>query len=357
MAVVTSDLPEFSSARTQTQTPAKRPLDPTCPKSTGSASGTPRVSRLEVVLNVSPVKTQQGHQLWSEADLDDIEDELGAAPPPPATQGPKKRGRRPGPRPAAVTATSPAPATTKRPRGRPKGWRPGMPSTKTGRPTASAHRYLDQDGNPIPRASATPSAVKSTGDGPKRRGRPPRPPSPTPRGVWETMEPPRYVPFLCEWAGCRAELQNIDTLRRHLGKVHGVGAGALVCQWGHCARRGEEQDEVRFGDYYEVLAHVDERHLVPFAWHVGDGHRNEQRLAKKPVAAEEDVVPKYLLGPTGMQVTPWVKEQKVEDLVTWRENRRRLRAILLQRDANAPLEEDPEEHGEHGEGRDALGAA
>ncbi|ROW17049.1 hypothetical protein VPNG_01019 [Cytospora leucostoma] len=206
-----------------------------------------------------------------------------------------------------------------------------MPSTKTGRLTASAYKYLDKDGKVrVP----APPVPKSTG--PKRRGRPPRQPSPTPRGVWEKLvEPPQYVPFLCEWPGCKAELQNVGTLRRHIRIVHGR-ADPLVCRWAGCDGRSPE-----FTQDYEFQDHVDEIHLVPFVWHVGDGPRNERCMVKQE--SDPDYVPTYLLGADGEQVTPSVKNQTIEDFSTWRENRRRLRQIILQRDANAPLEEEDED--------------
>lgn len=269
----------------------------------------------------------------------------------PATWGPPARKKRAGrPKlPSTTTAVAPAATTTqappnKRPRGRPKGWRPGMPSLKTGQLTASASRYIDEHGNRISKPPPAPSSGAAAPSGQKRPGRPPRPPSPTPRDVWETLAPPRYVPFLCEWAGCKAELQNAETLRRHVRKVHGL-VDPLVCRWGSCGRlEGQGVRSFRQeGDFYE---HVDQRHLLPFVWHVGDGHRNGHCLvgcSEKGWVGDGGRVPAYLLGPDGKQVTPWVKEQKLEDLLTWRKNRRRLKAILFQRDANAPLEEADDE--------------
>lgn len=156
------------------------------------------------------------------------------------------------------------------------------------------------------------------------------------------MEPPKYVRFLCEWPSCKAELQNIETLKKHIRVVHGR-ADPLVCKWAGCDGRSPE-----FTQDYEFQDHVDEEHLVPFVWHVGDGHRNEKLMVKLEKASDE--VPAYLFGADGEQVTPSVEDQEIEDFLTWRENRRRLRQILMQRDANAPLEEVDDDNEDEGEG-------
>lgn len=185
-----------------------------------------------------------------------------------------------------------------------------------------------------------PTAPRSTGPGPKsigqkRRGRPPRQPSPTPREVFDKQGAPSYVPFLCEWPGCKAELQNVARLRKHIHVVHGR-KDPLMCRWARC-----KDNTPVFTQEFEFQDHVDEQHLTPFVWHVGDGQQNEQPVTKAGEASEK--LPAYLLGPDGKQVTPWVKDQEIEDFLTWRENRRRLKNILMQRDANAPSEDEDED--------------
>lgn len=330
-----------------------------------AGSSTPGRSRLEVVLNVSPYKPLPGKtSLWTEEDLNDH-----ASPQPVTTSAPESSSRkRKAPYTTATSSstlqvndnnnptTMPAQGTAKRTRGRPKGWRPGMPSTKTGLPTASASRYLDKDGNPIAPAPSS-AGPKSNTTGPKRRGRPPRAPSPTPRELWERLKPPQYVPFLCEWKGCKAELQNMETLRRHVRKVHGFGLhnGGLRCRWGACGLQEQGQEQL-FITPEALHEHMEEEHLVPFVWHVGDGVRNQKLILSSELSTEDDEkAPAYLLGPDGEQVTPWVKGQEVEDFLTWRANRNRLKQILLQRDQNAPFEEEEEEQPE--EGGDKIGDA
>lgn len=298
-----------------------------------SPAQTPRSSRLEVVLNLSPFKKFSGHQAFDEADLED--DELAAS-----DTNLKNRRRAPQvsstSRHAVPVTKSTGPSAIKRPRGRPKGWRPGMPSTKTGLPTASAVKYADADGNPV-RVPNPSSIPKSTGQ--KRRGRPPRPPSPTARNIWDTMAPPKYVPFQCEWGNCRAELQNIQTLRKHLRVVHGT-SDPLVCRWAKC---GKADQPPIFAQNSEFQNHVDKVHLMPYVWHCGEGQSNSRCvIMKKSTDLGQDEIPGYLFGPDGEQVTPSVRNQALEDALTYRENRRRLKRLLFQRDANAPSEEEDE---------------
>ncbi|KAG8160463.1 hypothetical protein KVR01_009999 [Diaporthe batatas] len=326
---ITSDIPDFQRppqpGNPQGPSPAHVGHDASCrppwscspsqlpPSSAAETARTPGQARIEVVLDVSPHKpSPQGGLFFAEADLDHelVTSDLTARGALPAAQGPT---------PDALALVTPAPPTTaKRGRGRPKGWRPGMPSWKTGLPTAA-------------RAPTAPGP-KSTGQ--KRRGRPPRQPSPTPRELFERQAAPRYMPFLCEWAGCKAELQNLARLRKHIQVVHGR-VDPLLCRWAHC-----QGNTTVFAHESEFQHHVDEEHLTPFVWHVGDGQRNEQ-----PVNQDESSgrPPAYLLGPDGEQVTPSVKDQEIQDFLTWRENRRRLKHILMQRDANAPSEDEDEE--------------
>lgn len=339
---VTSDLPEYGGSLSprpvESHVLAKRPIHPTAQ---GAGSTTPGRARLEVVLNVSPYKPIPEETIRKRADFDDNQDELVAVD---NVSSKKRKTTHTLAASSNLKADSPATppqVTGKRPRGRPKGWRPGMPSTKTGLPTASAFRYLDKDGN---RIAPSPSSVIPKSTGQKRRGRPPRAPSPTPRQIWERLDPPQYVPFICEWKGCKAELQNMETLRRHVRKLHGLDKDGLVCRWGGCGRQEQGQQPTFTAEMFHE--HMEEQHLVPFAWHVGDGVSNAKLISSELSTKEDEVVPAYLLGLNGEQVTPWVKDQEVEDFMTWRENRNRLKQILLQRDQNAPFEEGDEQEGD-----------
>lgn len=160
---------------------------------------------------------------------------------------------------------------------------------------------------------------------PKRRGRPPKAPPLPPRAIYESLNPP-FIVFFCEWKGCKAELHNLDTLRRHIYVVHGE---ETHCLWGNCGD-GPGQ-ELNTDEAFET--HMEEAHLVPFAWHVGDGPRNERGVGE---GEDEDRVPEFLKDGRGVQVTPWVRGQEVEDVQSWKLNRRRLKELLRRRDENLP---------------------
>lgn len=204
-------------------------------------------------------------------------------------------------------------------RGRPKGWRPGM--------SYSAMRVHEPPGTRVRpvRAKAPPPGFA------KRRGRPPKPPSPPPGEVYRKLKP-QFVEFLCEWAGCKAELHNLDTLRRHVYAVHDRG-DKRTCGWGKC---GSMEPAREFSDAEQFITHVEEAHLVPFAWHVGDGPRNGVEGGSRGL---EDEIPDFLKDAEGRQVTPSIRDQEVEDSATWRANRRRLKELLIRRNENLPNEE------------------
>jgi hypothetical protein len=133
---------------------------------------------------------------------------------------------------------------------------------------------------------------------------------------------------------CKAELHNLETLRRHVYIVHG---DSIECLWGKCGRLEEPPE---FEEDEGFKEHVEEAHLVPLSWHVGDGPNNfaGRGLPKK----EDEDIPDYLKDKHGNQVTPSIRDQEEEDLLTWRKNRRKLKELLIRMNDNLP-DEDGEE--------------
>lgn len=80
---------------------------------------------------------------------------------------------------------------------------------------------------------------------------------------------------------------------------------------------------------------MEEAHLVPFAWHVGDGPQNSSEAGVQ----RKDDIPDYLLDDNGQQVTPSIKDQEIEDAVTYQINRRRLKELITRRDENLPSDD------------------
>jgi hypothetical protein len=172
----------------------------------------------------------------------------------------------------------------------------------------------------------------------KRRGRPPRPRSPGPRDIYLSLDTD-FIAFLCEWTGCKAELHNLETLRRHVYIVHvrSQDPERRQCRWGKCGHGSAPTPKLR--NEAGLDEHLEEAHFVPLGWHVGDGPTNTSGNRTQP---EEEDIPDYLKDENGNQVTPSIRDQKIEDLATWRSNRRKLKELLIQRDMNLPTDESSE---------------
>ncbi|EPE06262.1 c2h2 finger domain-containing protein [Ophiostoma piceae UAMH 11346] len=232
--------------------------------------------------------------------------------------------------------------------GRPKGWKPGMSyrevalrnlGVDTSDPAlppdflmARRHRRASgkPDKRPIgrPRLHGSSSASADANAGAKKPlGRPRlhktakdrimhgkrigRPPLQTVEEVQRAIfhdSTVRFVPFKCEWAGCRAELHNLATLRRHVEFVHGRGgragrvgnagkaaltAGPPTCLWRKCATREPPiqfrsdhfQDDREDKNLKTFLEHMEYHHFEPLSWHQGDGFANNSHLGPPPTPA------------------------------------------------------------------------
>ncbi|KAF2431078.1 hypothetical protein EJ08DRAFT_678642 [Tothia fuscella] len=94
----------------------------------------------------------------------------------------------------------------------------------------------------------------------------------------------KYAVYKCMWKDCQAELHNLDTLRKHLNKLHGKidDKGRYTCKWDGCGKKVQTVDqqtgEVKtvlqyhyFPDFDLWKDHVEKIHVVPMAWKLGDG--------------------------------------------------------------------------------------
>lgn len=152
-------------------------------------------------------------------------------------------------------------------KGRPVGWRKAIHSkaAQAGGSDASpaAQRASRQDGEA---SSQTPV---------KRRGRP--------AGV-KTKPPPKspeanFQVFKCEWIGCKAQLHSLELLRKHIFVIH--NKAPRQCLWNNCSRAGEAtgkgkdrtDEPLEFDEAEAWVTHIDNRHLFPLAWELGDGTR------------------------------------------------------------------------------------
>ncbi|PSR93977.1 hypothetical protein BD289DRAFT_451542 [Coniella lustricola] len=159
-----------------------------------------------------------------------------------------------------------------------------------------------------------------------------RSPSPSAREIYERLQP-SFVQLVCEWRDCGAMLNNMDTLRRHIGVAHGQQASKeRTCQWGTCQKEEAELGEgellepgsrITFATLQALGDHVEQDHMTPLYWHMGDGRTGGgivfQDVIKK--------TPKYLLC-EGFQITPSIKDQKIETIGEWRARKALLREML-----------------------------
>ncbi|KAI1127577.1 hypothetical protein F5Y10DRAFT_242536 [Nemania abortiva] len=248
---------------------------------------------------------------------------------------------------AGMGAHSNASSSEPRKRGRPKGWRPGLPYS-----TDPKSRYRKREMRAAAsHAQAHGQEEGGTGQGKernktqeaKRRGRPPRPPDPTIRERY-LQSKPDYIPYKCEWdlsqdspsqkpSICPAELQNMDTLRRHVFLIHG-DTDTLECRFPHCRDRNPP---VRFKTDHEFEYHMEKKHFAGYLWHLGEGYQNN---GIETLDARTDKLPDYLFDKHGNQVTPSVADQRPESEAELKERKRRLKRLLYQQNENAPSEEE-----------------
>lgn len=152
---------------------------------------------------------------------------------------------------------------------------PGIPKRR-GRPPTKNKEHAE---NQVKNKRGRRTTQKNEDGVPRKRGRPPSKPQ---KPMTLQLPEPKYIPFICEWQDCSAELQNLDTLRRHISVVHGKAqdSGLYSCLWGKC---GKQLAQIQGGSYEALMKanefwteqdwreHVNEAHLIPFAWHMGDG--------------------------------------------------------------------------------------
>lgn len=201
------------------------------------------------------------------------------------------------------------------------------------------HPNSKKRGRPFKTTESAARAAAATSDSTdgisKKRGRPFKV-----RTQLEIPVPePEYIPFICEWKGCPAELQNLETLEVHVFNVHSKKqpSGKRFCLWGKCGAKHETDKAVdsqphdepnEFRSKAEWKDHVTQQHLVPFAWHMGDGpkgtslcmfsessyHCGKEILLLITFAAvkPKSDIARWLMDNNGRQVTPSVKDQPIE---------------------------------------------
>ncbi|KAI7376680.1 hypothetical protein KC336_g19715, partial [Hortaea werneckii] len=140
----------------------------------------------------------------------------------------------------------------------------------------AAFRAMDESGNPIKKKGrpvgwrkaihsreaqglAPATGANSHPNGPSRPCQ-----SQQPAPVVE----PKYQVFKCMWKDCHAELHNLETLKKHVIKLHGKPNAdrKFECLWNDC-------NVLPLADVTVWTNHFDRQHLQPIAWKQGDGPR------------------------------------------------------------------------------------
>jgi len=251
-------------------------------------------------------------------------------------------------RPDGIDSTSPALRRGRPPKNLPATSQLVLPSPKRiGRPPKAISSGIGMRGNLAGRKVGRPRIYPRSES--KPRGRP--------RKSDPKLVTPKFIPFLCEWRGCKAELHNLDTLRRHIYSVHNKAqaSGAIACQWSKCGLTRQVNDasvpkstptstpEPKFVHEYHEFAgiqefknHMEKAHLIPFAWHMGDGPRgstlgitssptfNKMLYANAMTDGGESDPSAYLRDAAGNQITPSIASQAVESGNARVNNARRL---------------------------------
>jgi hypothetical protein len=160
-------------------------------------------------------------------------------------------------------------------KGRPVGWRKAIHGSAAAqaRPGANKHTGPLKSHQP-----AQPSSLRNVHTGPSEPIRiDSRSPSVAARG-------PHYQSYKCKWHNCKADLHNLETLKKHVFKVHRKETlhNALECLWDDCGKevtnydpmtnvRIERHQPHSFDLESNWRGHIQQTHFDPLSWELGDG--------------------------------------------------------------------------------------
>lgn len=160
-------------------------------------------------------------------------------------------------------------------RGRPVGWRKAI----HGSASAQARPAVNGHSEPLNKHQPSqPSSLRNVNTGADKSIRiDSRSPSIANRV-------PRYQSYKCKWQNCTAELHNLETLKKHVFKVHRkeTPQHTLECLWDDCGKevtsfdpntnlRIEKHTPHSFDLESKWRYHVQQRHFDPLSWELGDG--------------------------------------------------------------------------------------
>ncbi|KAI5262818.1 hypothetical protein E4T47_09184 [Aureobasidium subglaciale] len=183
-------------------------------------------------------------------------------------------------------------------KGRPVGWRKSVHSKAA---LAAAA------GGDLPISSASkPSAAQRQSRGQPSYAPPKQRRTKQAKLVVETKEPEvEFNVYKCDWEDCGSELHNINTLRKHVLKLHGkkTSEGDYECAWFGCF---QEEEVTTFDDMGSWMEHMENVHVKPLSKTLGDGPRSglSDHHSEKSDA--------YLSDSFGRQVTPIISMARLQ---------------------------------------------
>lgn len=169
-------------------------------------------------------------------------------------------------------------------RGRPVGWRKAIHGSADAKSKPNANRHTGSLSAPSSANRSTPiqpSGVQNVTSSTRGDGEVIMIRSRSPSVV---KKAPRYQSFKCKWQNCKAELHNLDTLKKHVHKVHmkETPRSTLECLWGDCGRKVtnvhtgsgmvfSKHSHFSFMEVGKWREHLELRHFSPLSWEMGDG--------------------------------------------------------------------------------------
>jgi hypothetical protein len=160
-------------------------------------------------------------------------------------------------------------------RGRPVGWRKAIHGSVAAQTRPSANGHTGPFDKHQPSQPSSLRNVKTGGNEPIRIDS---------RSPSIANRVPRYKSYQCKWQSCTAELHNLETLKKHVFKVHrkGTTQNTLDCLWGNCGKevtnydpntglRLEKQIPHSFDLESNWKGHIQQHHFDPLSWELGDG--------------------------------------------------------------------------------------
>ncbi|KAI9810678.1 MAG: hypothetical protein M1827_006137 [Pycnora praestabilis] len=197
----------------------------------------------------------------------------------------------------------------------------GITNTTPSRPSGLRHTLTASGNVAVVIQSPSPNTKSGLATGPSERKRKSDFIT-TSKHTGDGHPEPSYTVYNCQWKECRAKLHNVDTLRKHLQKIHRARAphGGLACLWTGCSKATTENDSYsgktetkRYPYDFSTEAqwdnHVDKKHLESLSWKFGDGPSAGRSEGHDSEASD------YLSDNQGRQLTPQASATGPRDAV------------------------------------------